>query len=269
MTESKRIDGRSPSLFLALLGVLTVAVIVWLAWSVHHSSQTMAAAEQRALKIERLRGIIVHLDELLTMSARMAAATGELLWEQRYLSFEPELDAAIREAMDLAAGMGSPGMAEQTYEANQRLVDLEKQAFDLVRQQNLERAQALLLSVEYEREKERYSRGVAEFGAALETATAAVARSARRSAALRLGLMLVVLLALVGTWIGVLRVLHRWQVDLVQSHEQLLRNEERSATLSGAPRGTGPGTHRTARGSQCAPRTTVSGNPTGRGGARG
>jgi two-component system, sensor histidine kinase and response regulator len=226
MRHPNRFETRSPSRFLALLVVVTVAVIVWLGWSVHHSSQTMADADRRALKIERLRGIIVHLDELLTMSARMAAATGERQWEERYLQFEPELDAAIAEARELAAGIGGPGMTELTYEANQRLVDLEKQAFDLVRQRQLEGAQAVLLSPEYEREKERYSRGVAEFGAALETATAAVARSVRRSAVLRLGLMSVVLLALVGTWVGLLRVLHRWQMDLVESHEQLLRNEE-------------------------------------------
>jgi hypothetical protein len=117
-------------------------------------------------------------------------------------------------------------MTELTYEANQQLVEMEKRAFELVRQANQEAAQAVLLSPEYEREKERYSRGVAEFGAALELATQVVARSARRSTALRLGLVSVAVLTLMGTWVGVLRILHRWQVDLVQSHERLARNEE-------------------------------------------
>ena len=226
MTHPRRFAIRSPSRFLALLVMVTVVVIVWLGWSVYLSSRTMAAAEQRALKIERLRGIIVHLDELLTMSARMAAATGERRWEDRYLAFEPELDAAISEAMNLALGLGRPGMTELTYEANQQLVEMEKRAFELVRQANQEAAQAVLRSPEYEREKERYSRGVAEFSAALELATQAVARSARRSTVLRLSLVSVAVLTLMGTWVGVLRILHRWQVDLVQSHDRLSRSEE-------------------------------------------
>ncbi len=43
----------------------------------------------------QLRGTIIHPDEVLTMSARMAAATGNLWWEERYRGFEPRLDAAI------------------------------------------------------------------------------------------------------------------------------------------------------------------------------
>jgi len=233
MIQSNHLQGRSPCRFLALLVAATVAFIVWLGWNVHHSSRSVAAAEQRALKIERLRGIIVHLDELLTMSARMAAATGQPHWEERYLSFEPELDDAIQEAMELAALSGSPETTELTYQANQRLVDLEKQVFDWVRQGELERAQTVLLSPEYEEVKAQYARGVAEFGAALETTAAAVARTTRRSVMLRLGLIAVVLLMLVGTWIGVLRLLHRWQVDLVQNHQQL---SHQTAVLDGINR---------------------------------
>ena len=47
---------------------------------------------------------IVHLDEVLTMAARMAAATGDMAWEERYRSAEPNLGAAIEEAIRLAAG---------------------------------------------------------------------------------------------------------------------------------------------------------------------
>ena len=49
-----------------------------------------------------MAGEIVHLDEVLTMSARMAASTGSLKWEQRYGIFEPKLDKAIKRAIELA-----------------------------------------------------------------------------------------------------------------------------------------------------------------------
>src|ERR1035437_5025774 len=44
---------------------------------------------------------IRHLDEVLTSSARLAANTGDLKWEQRYRFFEPRLDSAIKKAISL------------------------------------------------------------------------------------------------------------------------------------------------------------------------
>ncbi|MFZ0485340.1 MAG: hypothetical protein WAL93_18280, partial [Desulfobacterales bacterium] len=64
-------------------------------WKSYEKDKT---TKERNFKIEELRGIIIHLDEVLTMSARMAAATGDLRWEERYRSFEPKLDAAIKKA---------------------------------------------------------------------------------------------------------------------------------------------------------------------------
>jgi hypothetical protein len=43
--------------------------------------------------LQQLSDEIIYLDEVLTMSARMAASTGNLEWENRYRTFEPKLDA--------------------------------------------------------------------------------------------------------------------------------------------------------------------------------
>ena len=45
---------------------------------------------------------IVYLDEVLTMSARMAAATGDLSWEKRYNEHLPLIIKAIDQAMVLS-----------------------------------------------------------------------------------------------------------------------------------------------------------------------
>ncbi len=94
------------------------------------------------LRLQALIGRIVHLDEVLTMSARMAAATGELHWEQRYRAFEPELDAAIEEAVRLASESYAVYAAE-TESANRELVAMERRAFALVRDGRREEAAAV------------------------------------------------------------------------------------------------------------------------------
>ena len=42
---------------------------------------------------------IRRLDEVLTMSARLSAATGDAKWERRYTAHIPDLDAAIKIAL--------------------------------------------------------------------------------------------------------------------------------------------------------------------------
>src|SRR5438128_228336 len=109
--------------------VFTGAVLAWLSWSTYdlYTQDTIIAGQ--VWRTEELRGTIIHLDEVLTMSARMAAATGDSQWEARYRKFEPQLDQAIKEILKLAP---SQPLA-QTDAANLRLVEMENHAFALVR----------------------------------------------------------------------------------------------------------------------------------------
>ena len=75
-------------------------------------------AEQ--LLVKHLAGVIVHLDETLTMSARMAAFTGDLEWEARYRRFEPEIDHAIRAALRIAPESQSSAAASELRQARPR-----------------------------------------------------------------------------------------------------------------------------------------------------
>src|SRR5688500_5250422 len=86
----------------ALTLALTLATFGWVVWNAYASYRGADSHKSRDLRVEELRGVILHLDEVLTMSARMAAATGDLHWETRYLESEPTLDAAIKETMALA-----------------------------------------------------------------------------------------------------------------------------------------------------------------------
>lgn len=88
---------RFPIRLLTLVCLLTIMAFAWFGWIMFDANRDVKMFADRVSRIEELRGVIVHLDEVLTMSARMAAATKDLQWEERYHRFEPQLDAAIKE----------------------------------------------------------------------------------------------------------------------------------------------------------------------------
>jgi H+/gluconate symporter-like permease len=110
-----------------LTGALAISVLlmVGLVWSAYRSYRKVDTVQLHTLRIKELQGMIVHLNEVLTMSARMAAVTEDLAWERRYRQFEPRLDAAIKEALVLASETGSVGAAAQTDATNLKLVELD------------------------------------------------------------------------------------------------------------------------------------------------
>jgi hypothetical protein len=109
------------------------------------------------VRFEELRATILLLDEVLTMSAQMASATGEPRWERRYHEFEPKLDAAITEWLRFAPGRDVSREIRETQAANQALVAMESEAFELVHAGRLPQAHALLSSAGYDRQKRRYA----------------------------------------------------------------------------------------------------------------
>ena len=80
-----------------------------------------------------LRGEILRLDEVLMMSARMAVATGDEQWIERYNYNEPLLEKLLKETEALVQDDIQTTQATlQTDEANRRLVEMERQALQAV-----------------------------------------------------------------------------------------------------------------------------------------
>jgi len=142
--------------------VLTMATAgfgTWNTWVTYRGFQNIANVE---LRLDRLSGTIVHLDEVLTMSARMCAVTGGPEWEARYRHFEPVLDDAIKETIAIAPDEVVRKAATRTDVANIRLVEMEYESFDLVREGRHEDARRLLFSKEYDEQKAIYAEAITE-----------------------------------------------------------------------------------------------------------
>jgi two-component system, sensor histidine kinase and response regulator len=217
---------RFPSQLSAMTLVLTLTTFGWLVWNAYASYRDADSRRSRDLRVEELRGAILRLDEVLTMSARMAAATGDLRWEARYRRFEPELDAAIKETMASAPGGTALAGATLTDEANAKLVAMENEAFQLVRDGRPEAAGALLAAPTYEEQKAIYASGMTAVLADVRARVDASLQSAKRRALLSMAGSVALLGVSFAAWLTVIVSLRRQiaerrqiQASLVQARD--------------------------------------------------
>ncbi len=219
-----------------LLSLGLTGTSTWNIWRIYQGLQTTVAKQ---FEMQELSSDIVYLDEVLTMSARMAASTGDTRWEDRYNDYVPQLDTAIDTLLANipASEQSNP---EQTDAANQLLVAYEIEAFDMVRNNRAEEALQLLLGADYEQQKAIYSDGIQ---GTLETVRTNVANQLSRyrqrlawAVAFAIGSLVVLAL----TWYTVLVAVRRYiqerqraqasleatQTDLVELTQQLSQEVE-------------------------------------------
>jgi len=215
-----------PARWLACALVVSGLLLVELVWFAYEAYQSVNTIQLRDLRTVELRGEIVRLDEVLTMSARMAAVTGDLSWEARYREFEPQLDALVKEAIRLTSESGSAEAAAQTDSANLKLVVMENQSFALVRARQIEEAKAVLFSKAYETQKKIYAESMLKFIQRLRDQLAANRQRQRREAMLFSGNVAASIFLLGITWMKVAGRLRRWRAWQLRSFAELAEAEE-------------------------------------------
>ena len=228
-------EGAAPSSPMKALSValaVTALALGILAWSAARSVRQIQRLERRDLRIEDARGTIVHLDEVLTMSARMAAITGDGRWEARYREFEPQLTDAIRDALSLTPGTEAAQVVARTDAANTALVEMENTAFELVRGNQLTAAQKVLFSGEYDRQKAVYASGMEDLNGVLKHSVRQAVDREQDRVKLAIVVFALALPVLVGCWISALRTVHRWRTALIATNERLSRQSGELADLN-------------------------------------
>jgi hypothetical protein len=170
---------RNPALSTVILAGVTTLLLVaaCLAWSANRSYQLIADVNEVQRPLQELSGRIRYLDEVLTSSALLAAATGDPAWEERYQKHGPQLDSALKEAERLAPKAAEP--LADVEAANTALLKVEETAFEQVRRGQTAEAMRLLSGAEYRALKQRYTTALASFTAVLDARQAALLAAAR------------------------------------------------------------------------------------------
>lgn len=216
--------------------ILSVALMAgWNAYFLQGQAESRTLLA-RGLRIQQLRGDILQWDELLTMSARLCAATGDLAWEKRYHQHVDALDDAIKEAATLVPAATATQFTEKTDKANQKLVEMELRSFELVWAQRQEEAFELVTSPEYAAQKEIYAAGVTLLLQSMGQQIAASLRQQERTAWLAMAATVLVggLLALVWLWVS--RTLNQQQAELHKVEDALRANQaQMQAIMDNSP----------------------------------
>ncbi len=205
-----------------LLSLILLPVVGWIVWSMYGSYTRIATQEFR---LQKLVGEIVHLNELLTMSARMATMSGDLKWEEQYREVEPLLDYALVEAALLAGTSYEDSYAARTKSAYTKLIEMEGLAFALVRRGRLEEARKLLFSEEYKRQKEFYSESIGNLASDIQQSIEHQLESIRDRMMFVGVLGFIIVMVLVFVWLTAVIIL-RIQLKERKRAEQALRDSE-------------------------------------------
>jgi diguanylate cyclase (GGDEF)-like protein/PAS domain S-box-containing protein len=222
-----------------VISVLAATIGSMLLWRLH---DRFDATQTREIQLDEYVGQVKLLDEALTMSARIAAATGDASYEARYDKLDGELDALIKKT---AAALGLAGVkefVEQTDVANQKLVQMERRAFALMHEGKRAEAVALLVSDEYKKWKDVYAEGVEK---TVAWQSAAIQRDKQNLYRMTVGFAIlsgVIALALFSTWYFAIRAGRRWRQERLESEAALrqardeldLRVQDRTGALQSA-----------------------------------
>lgn len=167
---------------------------------------------EKNFRLQELSGKIVYFDEVLTMSARMSASSGDPRWEKRYLEYDPQLSAALDESAKIAPD-AYKNLPTAVSEANTKLVDLEKKSFELVRQGKKNEASQILFGAEYEAQKKIYADGSSKTLVAIENETQGQFQSFSQRLTVSLIFTLLTLPALIGAYLIALKLIRAYLSD--------------------------------------------------------
>ncbi len=219
-----------PQVLLIVSLILTIATILYfstIGWSLYTDEKQVLA---KLASVEKLSKQISHLDEVLTMSARLNALTGEKNWQNRYMLYEPELELAIKKALSLSSSIDLKRFLSEIKTSNDMLVAMERKSFFEVREGRFKRAKEILFSEEYLNQKSIYANGVNNL---LKGVTLEAKEKLEKYEQLIRNYFLIALIIILVIWVSIFFIFWRYFTKRKLAEEMLRTSEERLGIVTG------------------------------------
>lgn len=194
-----------------------VLAAIGFAYSIY-VAETMSA---RVGQVKSAAGEVRRLDEVLTMSANMAAQTGAEAWRTRYDAHVPELDKAFAASIAAAPPGAADRFSATTKAANDQLIAAETAALDNAKAGKLAEARSYLTSDEYAANKRVYTKGVDELLGAVDARIDVETQRLTLVTFVAMGLMLLGGAFIARCWFRLIATLKRWRRVMDDGAERL------------------------------------------------
>ena len=148
------------SRFITAGAVLTILAFGIASWHFWKTGGSLVRKIENDLEIQSLTDETIQLGEVLTLSARMAATSGDANWGVQYEEFIPQQSTSIRRLLELTPHTDQKNGILQSYRANVRKVQMERRAFEAVQKKDAPTASRLLSSQEYFQLRKQYREGI-------------------------------------------------------------------------------------------------------------
>jgi diguanylate cyclase (GGDEF)-like protein len=209
---------RTVAFSLAAMAVVLALIAAERTWSLSDHD----AAAERVARAERLAGRLLLADERLTMSAYLAAASGEERWIARYHQHLPEVEAGIEAAQVLAPAAIASEFRDRSRAATESLIELETTALEAISVKAPNVARAILDGEAYRRDKASFTASMLGFSDGTSQAMREqLAASRRRSDALLVATLLLALAAGALTWRRLSHTLARSRHALTEAQSRI------------------------------------------------
>ncbi|MBF0555063.1 MAG: PAS domain S-box protein, partial [Nitrospirae bacterium] len=215
-------------IFVLLSTILFFAVVVWQGFS---SIRDIVAVKAKYFRLQELIGVILENDEVLAMSARMGAASGDPQWEKRYSDAGPILDAAIKEAIKLLPEKQLIDTIASTDAANTEFVKMEKQSFDFVHRGKYKEASNLLFSQQYAQQRALYRGGIDKAISFMKAAIRDALNKQQQRVYSTILIMAAVIIIMMVSWFRLLKTYKDYSSKQAQALSDLIDSEEKSRQI--------------------------------------
>ena len=216
---------------LTAIALLLLSSAIWMAKDTYEHT---SASIEKNHELMKARENILLYDEVLTMSASMAARTGDARWIERFNEYEPLLMQAIEQALNAANGKAISNAISSTERANSVLIQMEKKSFDLVKQGDLQAAWKIISSEEYKTQKKIYAKGIKDATDALRNETAQYIESSHSRLFYNLIGSIIAFAVMVLIWLIVWNMVKNWQTIQLK-HQKKLNDLATHDELTGLP----------------------------------
>lgn len=215
--------------------LLLTGTSTWNMWNIYNGFQSTVAKQ---VELQKSSGQSLYVGQILSYSVKLSATTGDPKWEKLYNDNVAELDRIIKQVLANV----SPSIrveASKTDEVNQKLIAIETQVFNLVRQGKRPEAMALLFGPEYSSLDQTYYKGTSKVLEQIDQSIQQQLRDYQQQLLVAIAIAGGTLPILIGSWIlvlsaarGYIRDRQTAQIALQQSQRSLLSLNEALQTES-------------------------------------